>query len=49
MQALHLHLNIPWAEEVEKEGKTGKGFSIFIYAGSTTVDLFAIHIAKKAG
>ncbi|KAL5331444.1 hypothetical protein ACEPPN_000974 [Leptodophora sp. 'Broadleaf-Isolate-01'] len=49
MQALNLHLNIPWAEEVDKEGKVDTGSSIFIYAGSTAVGLFAIQIAKKAG
>ena len=49
MQALHLHLNVPWAEEVEKEGKTDTGSPVFIYAGSTAVGLFAIQIAKKAG
>jgi NADPH:quinone reductase-like Zn-dependent oxidoreductase len=49
MQALNLHLDIPWADEVENEGKTDKGSPVFIYAGSSTVGLFAIQIAKKAG
>ncbi|KAL3423151.1 TOXD [Phlyctema vagabunda] len=49
MQALNLHLDIPWADEVEKEGKTDKGSAVLIYAGSTTVGMFAIQIAKKAG
>ncbi|TVY62514.1 Trans-enoyl reductase ACTTS2 [Fusarium oxysporum f. sp. cubense] len=49
MQALHLHLDVPWLEEVEQEGKIDKGSPVLIYAGSTTVGLFAIQIAKKAG
>lgn len=49
MQALHLHLHVPWAEEVEKERKFDGGTPILIYAGSTSVGLFAIQIAKKAG
>ncbi|KAH6721814.1 putative ToxD-like zinc binding oxidoreductase [Leptodontidium sp. MPI-SDFR-AT-0119] len=49
MQALNMHLGVPWAEEVEKEGKHEKGSPIFIYAGSTAVGLFAIQIAKMAG
>ncbi|PVH81266.1 GroES-like protein [Cadophora sp. DSE1049] len=50
MQALHLHLNVPWAEEVDKEGKKDTdGSPIFIYAGSSAVGLFATQIAKKAG
>ncbi|KAH7125543.1 chaperonin 10-like protein [Dendryphion nanum] len=49
MQALNHHLNVPWADEVEKEGKVDKGAPILIYAGSSTVGLFAIQIAKKAG
>merc|ERR1711939_974735 len=50
MQALHLHLNVPWAEEVDKEGKRDTTDSpIFIYAGSSAVGLFATQIAKKAG
>ena len=49
MQALHLHLNVPWAEEVDNEGKKDPTDSpIFIYAGSA-VGLFATQIAKKAG
>ncbi|KAH8585888.1 putative ToxD-like zinc binding oxidoreductase [Bisporella sp. PMI_857] len=49
MQALNLHLGVPWVGEVEKEGETDKGSTILIYAGSTTVGIFAIQIAKKAG
>ncbi|KAF2186056.1 putative ToxD-like zinc binding oxidoreductase [Zopfia rhizophila CBS 207.26] len=49
MQALNLHLDVPWVDEVDKEGKMDKGSPIFIYAGSSTVGLFAIQLAKKAG
>jgi NADPH:quinone reductase-like Zn-dependent oxidoreductase len=49
MQALNVYLHVPWAEEVDKEGKIDTGTPIFIYSGSTAVGLFAIQVAKKAG
>lgn len=45
MQALHLHLDVPWPDESAKS----PGSPIFIYAGSSSVGLFAIQLAKKAG
>ncbi|KAH7344287.1 chaperonin 10-like protein [Pyrenochaeta sp. MPI-SDFR-AT-0127] len=49
MQALNLHLDIAWFDEVEKGEKTSQGSTVFIYAGSSSVGLIAIQIAKKAG
>ncbi|KAK7700086.1 Zinc-binding oxidoreductase alcohol dehydrogenase [Botryosphaeria dothidea] len=50
MQALNLHLGIPWVDEItDRRTIEKKGASIFIYAGSSTVGLFAIQIAKQAG
>lgn len=50
MQALNLQLGVPWVDEItDTSTAEKKGASIFIYAGSSTVGLFAIQIAKKAG
>jgi NADPH:quinone reductase-like Zn-dependent oxidoreductase len=46
MQALYLHLDVPWPNE---DGKGHIDTPIFIYAGSSSVGLFAIQLAKKAG
>lgn len=48
MQALYLHLGAPWPEESGTQPDTA-GTQIFIYAGSSTVGLFAMQMAKKAG
>ncbi|KAL1625212.1 Zinc-binding oxidoreductase alcohol dehydrogenase [Neofusicoccum ribis] len=49
MQALNVHLAVPWADEATERGESGKAPPVFIYAGSSTVGLSAIQIAKKAG
>ncbi|KAF2010909.1 putative ToxD-like zinc binding oxidoreductase [Aaosphaeria arxii CBS 175.79] len=48
MQALHLHLDVPWPDENGNQ-QSPAGTSIFIYAGSSSVGLFAIQMAKMAG
>lgn len=48
MQALHLHLDISW-DNAPEVGDKITGAPIFIYAGSSSVGLFAIQLAKRAG
>lgn len=49
MQALNLHLGVPWPDQVDGTGKTDDDATIFIYAVSSTVGIFATQIAKMAG
>ncbi|KAB2101871.1 hypothetical protein AG0111_0g9445 [Alternaria gaisen] len=48
MQALHLHLDVPWPDTTEAQ-EILNTTPVFIYAGSSSVGLFAIQMAKKAG
>ncbi|USP81331.1 hypothetical protein yc1106_08605 [Curvularia clavata] len=48
MQALYLHLDVPWPDTTVVE-ETLPAAPIFIYAGSSSVGLFTIQLAKKAG
>lgn len=47
MQALHVHLDIPWSNDNRQFDK--KASTILIHAGSSSVGLFAIQLAKRAG
>ncbi|KAH6644278.1 putative ToxD-like zinc binding oxidoreductase, partial [Boeremia exigua] len=47
MQALHLHLDVPWPDAAG--GKTSPAGPLFVYAGSSSVGLFTIQMAKRAG
>jgi NADPH:quinone reductase-like Zn-dependent oxidoreductase len=54
MLALNVHLGIPWFDEaVTNDDKqlqvTASGNTVFIYADSTAVGLFALQLAKRAG
>ncbi|KAF1971583.1 GroES-like protein [Bimuria novae-zelandiae CBS 107.79] len=48
MQALYLHLDIPWPA-ADGTAANSVGTPIFIYGGSSSVGLFAIQLAKKSG
>ncbi|RII22894.1 putative zinc binding protein [Alternaria sp. MG1] len=48
MQALYLHLDVPWPDKIGTQ-RTWNKTPVFIYAGSSAVGLFAIQMAKKAG
>lgn len=48
MQALYLHLDAPWPSS-DGTNSSLTGTPIFIYAGSSSVGLFAIQLAKKSG
>lgn len=51
--AVNVHLGLPWPGEAEKDQDPAASKpvnkTIFIYAGSTSVGLFAIQLAKLAG
>ncbi|KAK2613270.1 hypothetical protein N8I77_000192 [Diaporthe amygdali] len=53
MLAVNVHLGLPWPGVAEKNQDTAASTppnkTIFIYAGSTSVGLFAIQLAKLAG
>ncbi|KAH7095559.1 putative ToxD-like zinc binding oxidoreductase [Paraphoma chrysanthemicola] len=48
MQALKLHLGIWWNQDTKKE-HTGGERVLLVYSGATSVGLFAIQMAKRAG
>ncbi|KAK7702215.1 hypothetical protein SLS64_009793 [Diaporthe eres] len=51
--AVNVHLGLPWPGEAEKDqdpaASKPASKTVFIYAGSTSVGLFAIQLAKLAG
>lgn len=49
MQAFYLHLDIPWFDTDSSTKQQNANKTILIYAGSSSVGLFAIQLAKKAG
>ncbi|OLN85241.1 Protein TOXD 3 [Colletotrichum chlorophyti] len=50
MLALNVRLGIPWATEGKVvDAASGNGAVILVYAGSTSVGLFSIQLAKAAG
>ncbi|KAJ4361501.1 Zinc-binding oxidoreductase alcohol dehydrogenase [Ascochyta clinopodiicola] len=49
MQALYLNLDVPWFDVPSNSKQKETNNTIFIYAGSSSVGLFAIQLAKKAG
>ncbi|KAF9697261.1 hypothetical protein EKO04_005114 [Ascochyta lentis] len=49
MQALYLYLDVPWFDTPSEPKQKDTNKTIFIYAGSSSVGLFAIQLAKRAG
>lgn len=50
MQALNIHLGVPWPDEPSEAGPSSTpGPAILIYAGSTAAGLFALQLAKLGG
>ncbi|KAK1447915.1 TOXD [Colletotrichum melonis] len=48
--AMNVHLGLPWPDEPKQNPEVSKPRqTVFIYAGSTSVGLFAIQLAKLAG
>ncbi|GKT90373.1 zinc binding enoyl-reductase [Colletotrichum tofieldiae] len=51
--AINVHLGLPWPDQAGQSEKTTTSTSekrvVFIYAGSTSVGLFALQLAKLAG